>query len=434
MTISFLDQLVHQVDLLHVPPSGRWTLEFAYPGDAIPSGRQTLQWGNAALVGTVDPDHVGAFSGEVRVKLVGGWGWSQTLPASWHQSDSPGIRGRTIATKAAQAVGETLYGSTGQTQPNDNLFRPLRVSYAQAAQTAGSVLQDVLAPGQTWWIDFDGATRTGVRMAPSPVRVALLDYDSGSQWADIDCDDPLNIVGATIPADPIRGTPALVINELFAWTSEEGFRFRCAVAPAKSAEHSRLAEALKNIVRGFVPELPALELRRARVTAQASDGRVSLQQVDRSGEVSDFGRTEGAVRLYAGSPGVSAEFDFRSGATPETILAFSRADWSDPISFLSPAIGEPGHVPFRTFHEAADTIRFVGRSSGIVRVGAAPTVAVALAPAVTSLHSALTAFATALQPVPPAGTTLVQLTAAAIALQTALAAITGIAATRLEAK
>ncbi len=399
MTISFGNELVHRVDLLHVPPSGRWTLEFAYPGDTIPSGLQTLQWGNALLVGTVDPDHVGASNGEVRVKLVGGWGWSQELPVFWHQSDNPGVRGRTVAAQAAQLVGETLYGSTGQTEPSENIFRPLRVSYSRSKQTAGAVLLDVLAPGQTWWVDFDGATRVGVRVAPSPAaRVALLDYDAGSKWADLECDDPGNLVGATIPADPIRGTPALVINELFAWTTDEGFRYRAAVAPVATTEHSRLAEALRSLVRGFVPELPALELRRALVTAQANDGRVSLRQVDRAGEVADFGRTEGAVRLYAGTPGTSADFDLVQSEVsplnaPEVILAFSRADWSDAFAFLSSPLGMPGHVPKEVRHEARVAIRLVGASDGIVYVGATPTQPVALANDLVAYLNALEAWA-----------------------------------------
>ncbi len=434
MTISFGEQLVHRVDLLHAPSSGRWTLEFAYPGNVIPSGRQTVQWDNALFVGTVDPDHTGYTNGEIRVKLVAGWGWSQELPAFWHQSDNPGVRGRTVATQAAQLVGETLYGSTGQTAPSENIFRPLRVSYSRAKQTAGSVLQDVLAPGQTWWTDFGGATCAGVRVAPSPsVRVALLDYDAGSKWADLDCDDPSNLLGATIPADPIRGFPALVINELFVWTEGANIRYRAAVSPAATNEASRLAEALRVLVRGFVPELPTLELRRAVVTSQSSDGRVSLQQVDRAGEVADFGRTEGAVRLYAGSPGVSAELDLRGGATPETILAFSRADWSDPIAFLAPGLGQPGHVPFRTYHEADNTIRFVSHSNGVVRVGAAPTKAVALSPDLITYLNASEACWAAIDTA-MLGLVGAPYTPLKTARTTAAGNISAIAATKLEAK
>ncbi len=401
MTIQYGDKLVHRAELW-ASSRGRWTLEIAYSDEVIPSGRVTVTWGSTTFVGTIDPNHVGYFNGEIVAKIVGGWGWSIELPATWYQSDNPGVQGRFIATKAAEAVGETLYGATGTDKPAASLFRPLRVSYSRPRQTGGSVLEDVLAPGVCQWTDFDGATRVGARPAPStPPRVALLDYDAASKWADIDADDPANLLGATIPADAIRGTPALVINELFAWAGskddkDEGFRYRVAVSPAQSTESSRLAEAFRELVRGFVPELPALELRRARVMAQATDGRVSLQQVNRDGEVSDFGRDEaakGAVYLYPGIAGASVQyFDPASEAVaskPEVVLAFSRADWSDPIAFLAAPKGTAGHVPHRVFFEAGSVIQFVGNSDGIVRVGATPTSAVALAPDLVTYLNAL---------------------------------------------
>lgn len=397
MTIQYGDKLVHRAELW-ASSRGRWTLEIAYSDEVIPSGRATVTWGSATFVGTIDPNHVGYFNGEIVAKIVGGWGWSIELPATWYQSDNPGVQGRFVATKAAEAVGETLYGATGTDKPAANLFRPLRVSYSRPRQTGGSVLEDVLAPGVCHWTDFDGATRVGARPAPStPPRVALLDYDAASKMADIDADDPTNLLGATIPADPVRNTPALIINELFAWAGDEGFRYRVAVSTAQSSEPSRLAAALRDLVRGFVPELPTLELRRARVTSQGNDGRVSVQQVNRDGEVSDFGRTEGAVRLYPGVAGASVQyFDPASEAptaTPEVVLAFARADWSDPLALLAAPKGQPGHVPHKVFFEASSLIQLVGNSDGIVRVGATPTKPVALAPDLVTYLQALEAWA-----------------------------------------
>ena len=435
MTIQYGDKLVHRAELW-ASSRGRWTLEIAYSDEVIPSGRVTVTWGSATFVGTIDPNHVGYFNGEIVAKIVGGWGWSTELPATWYQSDNPGVQGRFVATKAAEAVGETLYGAMGTDKPATNLFRPLRVSYSRPRQTAGGVLEDVLAPGVCHWTDFDGATRVGARPAPStPPRVALLEFDRGaaSKWADIDADDPANLLGATIPADPIRQTPALVINELYAWAGDEGFRYRAAVSTVQSSEPSRLAAALRDLVRGFVPELPTLELRRARVTAQGNDGRVSVQQVNRDGEVSDFGRTEGAVRLYAGAAGISAELDLRGDQKPETILAFAHADNSDPIAFLAPPVGQPGHVPFRSFYEAADTLRMVGNSAGRVKVGAAPTKAVALAPDLVTYLQASEACWAAVDTVLEGlvGPTYTPLKTARL---NAAANISAIAATKLETK
>jgi hypothetical protein len=432
MTIAYGDRLIHRAELW-AASRGRWTLEIAYSDDVLPSGQVTVTWGSATFVGTIDPEHVGKDRGEITAKVVGGWGWSTELPAAWYQSDSPGLQGRFVALKAAEAVGETLRAATGTTAPATTLFRPLRVSYSRSKQTAGSVLEDVLMPGVSWWTDFDGATRVGVRPAPSlSARVALLEFDPASKWADIDADDPANLIGATIPADDTRGTPALVINELYAWAGEDGFRYRAAVSAAASAEPSRLVEVLRELVRGFVPELPALELRRARVTSQGADGRVSVQHVDRSGEVSDFSRTEGAVWLYPGIAGASVQyFDPASEAptaTPEVVLAFARADWSDPLAFLAAPKGQPGHVPHKVFFEASREVRLVGSSDGVVRVGATPTFALAREVDVTALLTAIRAAATTMS-----ASGVPEVAAVGAALTSALSGVTITGTTKLEA-
>jgi hypothetical protein len=160
---------------------------------------------------------------------------------------------------------------------------------------------------------------------------------------------------------------------------------------------------------------------------------VSVQQVNRDGEVSDFGRTEGAVRLYAGTAGASAELDLRGDQKPETILAFAHADNSDPIAFLAPPVGQPGHVPFRSYYEAADTLRMVGNSAGRVKVGAAPTKAVALAPDLVTYLQASEACWAAVDTVLEGlvGPTYTPLKTARLY---AAGNISAIAATRLEAK
>src|SRR5687767_4025364 len=107
---------VHRAEL-HAKYHGRWTLEIAYAAEEAPSGLVSVAWGAATFTGTVDPKHVGVFNGEAIAKIVGGFGWSQQLPAAWYQSDNPGLQGRTIALQAAEQAGETLYGATGTTVP-----------------------------------------------------------------------------------------------------------------------------------------------------------------------------------------------------------------------------------------------------------------------------------------------------------------------------
>jgi hypothetical protein len=427
---------VHRAEL-HVPWSERWQIKVALDGTEALTGLVTIQWGATTLVGTVDDDESGTWQGETIATIVGGPGWAQEIPPVWQQSDSPGLSGLTVARQVAELVGETLAGPTTGAAVAASSFRPLRVSYACPRATAASVLQDCLAPGAGWWIDFDGATRVGARPAPpTPARVALLELQAAEGWATLDAADPSDVlVGSTLAADPTRGLPALRIVELWAWSGPDGERYRAHVAAAPPSGASRLASAFERLARAAAPELPSLAVRRARVTSQGSDGRVSLVQVDRAGDVPDVGRTEGAVRLYPGLAGTSAEVD--TAASPEVVLAFSRADWSDPLAFLAAPLGQPGHVPVRVRHEASTEILMVTASAGKVLVGPlgageAARVPVAKAPPVEAIQAALEVFAGALAGAAPPGPTPAQVLAAATALQTALQAVLPIPTARLE--
>jgi hypothetical protein len=118
-----------------------------------------------------------------------------------------------------------------------------------------------------------------------------------------------------------------------------------------------------------LPELPSLPIARARIMSQGIDGRVSLQMVDRDGALPDMAGPTGRVDIWSGTPGVSAD------PTPgqEVVIAFSRADASDPVAFLAAPKGQPAHVPIKVRHEAITEIRLVGESPGVVKVGATGT-------------------------------------------------------------
>lgn len=423
---------VHRAEL-HVPWEERWQIKVALDGTEPLTGLVTIQWGAAVLVGTVDDDESGTWQGETIATIVGGPGWAAEVPPAWQQSDSPGLSGLTVAQQVAELVSETLAGPTPGAAAPASAFRPLRVSYARPRARAAEVLRDCLAPGASWWVDFDGATRVGVRTAPAvPARVALLDLQAAEGWATLDAADPSEVlVGSTLAADLTRGHPELRIVELWAWSGPDGERYRAHVAAAAPAGASRLATAFERLARAAAPELPSLAVRRARVVSQGSDGRVSLVQVDRAGDVSDFGRTEGAVRLYPGLPGTSAELD--TAASPEAVLAFSRADWSDPLAFLAAPLGQPGHVPIRVRHEASTEILMVTASAGKVLIGPLgggenARVPVAKAPVVDSLQAALEVFAGSVS----SAVDLAAVKTAAGVLTTALNAIPPYATKRLE--
>lgn len=208
---------------LHVPWRGSWIVKAALDGLISPSGLVTLTWGNAALVGTIDPDRGGAWQGEAFVTIIGGLGWRRILPAGWLQNDA-GLQGASVAQQLATLAGEAL------TAP-PTAFRLLRTSYARIMRTAAGSLEDVLATDADWWVEYAGTTSAGVRPpTPSLPTVEVLDYDAADGWADLDAEDVgQTLVGSVIAPAPPRRIEALRITELHAYVGAGGQRIRAAV-------------------------------------------------------------------------------------------------------------------------------------------------------------------------------------------------------------
>jgi hypothetical protein len=181
-------------------------------------------------------------------------------------------------------------------------------------------------------------------------------------------------------------------------------------------------EGLQDFLEDIVAEQTAFShFRGATIQDQDRFGKVSLRLEERDRELAD----PLPMSPWYGVPGVSADLYLGT----RTMLAFDRADPSNPFAALFSPLGQTGHVPKTVRHEANEEIRFVKESTGIVRVGNGAVRPVALAPPVDSTKSALTTFATALS----TATTVPQVAAAGLALKTALALIPSSAATKLEA-
>lgn len=207
---------------LHVPWRGRWVACAAYDG-VVPIGRVSLTWGNAVLVGGVDPTGSGTWQGETLVTIVGGPGWGSVLPAGWLQNDA-GLTGLAVAQQTATLAREALVAPA-------TAFKLLRISYARPRREASRTLDDVLAPGAAWWVEYDGTTRAGIRLpTPAPPRVEVLEYDQEKHIAELDADDvSQTLVGSVIAPAPPRRLEALRIVELWANTGADGQHIRAAV-------------------------------------------------------------------------------------------------------------------------------------------------------------------------------------------------------------
>lgn len=378
MTITLGARLVHRARL-HVPWIGRWVLRVWFDGTP-PSGRATVQWGNTALVGSVLPEKSGVVAGEGVATIVGGVGWHDTPPSTW-LIDSMAATDR-VAQQLAQAIGETLVIGAGA-------LRPGRVAFARAEQPATSTLISLLAEGALWWVCFDGTTQAAVdRAAPAVSSSIVLEYLADERCAKVDIEEPSQApLGGELPdagerfAGPqrIRGLDiAADENGVEAWVS-----FEEPLGPAP-----RVASLVESLARPSSPP-PHATWRAATVQSQDAQRRPSLRLEERDKELSD----PLPVPSWCGVPGVSAEVF--SGT--RTLLAFDRADPTNPLSALWSPYGQTGHVPRKVYHEAHEDLRFVGTSAGVGRFGVV-TLPVAKAQALLTYLIALEAWAVVADP------------------------------------
>jgi len=395
MTISIGSRLVYRARL-DVHWVGRWVLR-AWFADAPPTGKVTVQWGNAQLVGSVVPEKSGLVSGEGVVTIVGGIGWQNEPPALWlvDVSASPAK----VAQQLAQAIGETLSADA-------SAIRPGRSAFARANQSAARTLESLLAPNALWWIDFAGVAHAALdRPAPAFDPARVLEFDAEARTVKLDIEEPGDIVGATIAASGERIPFASRMYELSLIANEKGTHAIARIeAPTRTMPY--LASLIADAAADATPE-PHATFRGATVQSQDASRRVSLRLDSRDKELDD----PLPVPAWCGVPGVSAEVF--SGT--RSFLAFDRADPTAPFAALWSPFGEAGHVPKKVYHEANEEIRFLGTSAGVGRFGTT-TEALAKADPTQRLFDAVKAFATAAK----ASGTDPTLVAAATALEVAL--------------
>lgn len=358
-TIAIGRRLVHRARF-HGTWIGRWVLRVWFDGEP-PTGKVTVHWGSTQLPGTVLQNKSGASVGEGVATIVGGAGWHNEPPATWlvNAMATPAQ----VAHQLAQAVGENLVVSAGA-------LRPGRLAYARARQPASDTLRDLLADGALWWVELDGTTRAATDH-PSPALSSdiVLEYDPEARVAKLDILEPSQVpIGGVIPAASER-FPELRIYSIDIEASEEGVLTMARTEPPV-ADVPHVAALLQSVMAG-APVPAHATWRTATVQSQDAQRRPSLRFEERDKELAD----PLPVRAFCGVPGVSAEVFTGT----RTLLAFDRADPTNPIAAMWSPFGEPGHVPRKVYHEAAEEIRFFIQSSGIMRVGLV-TQAVALAP------------------------------------------------------
>jgi hypothetical protein len=367
------------------------------------------------------PTKSGAVVGEGVATIVGGAGWHETPPATW-LVDAMAAPAR-VAQQLAQAVGETLVIAPGA-------LRPGRAAFARAEQPASQTLISLLAEGALWWVGFDGVTQAAPDR-PSPTLSAdlVLEHRADERSARLDVEEPSQApIGGQIPGAGERFSGPQRIRSLDMMADEEGVEAWVSFALPESTA-PRLASLVEAVGRPSGPA-PHATWRAATVQSQDAQRRASLRLEERDKELGD----PLPVPSWCGVPGVSAEVF--SGT--RTLLAFDRADATNPLSALWSPYGQTGHVPKRVFHEAHEEIRLLGASSPAAKVLVgldvpAPPAPVALAPQIDLVlaqvvvgFTAVATYASAVTAVSPA--TLPAATALVSALSPILTAIAALSA------
>jgi hypothetical protein len=174
LLIPYQGAAIADIDLALPPPNG-----FA--------GQYTLSIGNLAVMMT--PLRGGAFAGESKVRLVGGFaGWQKSVPAQGYQNPA-GLQASMILQDTAAACGEQVSVLADQTLGQ---FWNVEGSPAQAAK----VLR-LLAP--LWWVDPSSGV-TQCYCSPGSTREATaissdfeaIDWNPGKGLFDITTEDPVS--------------------------------------------------------------------------------------------------------------------------------------------------------------------------------------------------------------------------------------------------
>lgn len=409
MTITIGARFVNKARL-HVPWIGRWVLIAHFDGP-LPSDKVTVQWGKTALVGSIVPTKSGTVLGSSIATIVGGAGWHQEPPETW-LVDTMADPTR-IAQQLAQAVGETISIEAGS-------IRQGRAAYSRARQQASKTITDLLSPSALWWVDYDGNTQTAIDRPRQSLKSSIvLNADPTGSRATLDIEEPSEApIGGEIADGRERFAGPRRIRELDMEADEHGVR-ATATFELPNTKAPRLASLVSETAQSATPE-PHATWRAAAVQSVDAQRRVSLRLDTRDRELPD----PVPVPAWCGVPGVSAEV---YGGT-RTMLAFDYHDPSAPLAALWSPHGQTGHVPKKVYHEAAEEIRFVGSSPGVVRVGALP-LALAHAIDLQSLLGALQGLGAVL-----GGNPDPSVAAVGAALTSAVAGVTVTPTTRMEAE
>lgn len=311
---------------------GPWFADVDLEGDDDVQGAVALVCNGATLACTVDPEHSGSFGLQRKVRVVGGAdGWRNIYPAKSYQNDA-GVKARAVVDDIAKLAGETIGDfSPGSVNIGETHFERPR-------ESAGAVLERI-AGGVPWWVDYAGVTHVRARpIAPTSADAyEVLGFDPRSRVADVAIDD-LTAVGVGSVLSERLDDPQIIQSFTIKLTGRSlRMTARCGDTPQAG---SSLASVIERLVSFFV-DRRLFGKYRYRVVRMASDGRVDVQAVRKSGRVPD------AILLpqWPGAAGAHAEL------TEGAIVAIEFLEGNPGLPILSAYQGlqGPSYVPKTLF-------------------------------------------------------------------------------------
>lgn len=304
LTMTLGKQRIANVRLF-LPWRGRWIADVDIDlgnASAAPLGSQVLTIGSTTMAGTVDPDRSGFFGQKATLRLLaGGGGWQkQVLAKAWH--NDAGVKSSNVLSSTASEIGETVQDASPVTLGSD---------FTRPAGAASQVLE-----GLEWRVDLDGVTRIGTRTTPmAPSSLQVLEWDGDRQRADFACDDV--VLPGTQVTDTRFGT--IVFRDVEQTFTDSGAR---GTAWCGDTGASRLVGALTAFVRQRAGRA-LLAKYRYRILSEASDGRLTLQSVERGRGLPDMI----PLTVWPGMAGLSATY----AQGTECLVEFVAGDPSRPI-------------------------------------------------------------------------------------------------------
>ena len=213
---------------LVIPAIGAWTADLALAGNDGLSGPVTVTLGNLTLAGYAYRSET--YGGQVKARLVGGYGgWRQSIASQGYGSPA-GVSLATVLGDAAAACGEQIAVAAGVNVG----YGFVRAKFPTSV--AGDVLWQMLAQGliAAWYVDPSGVTQT----QPWPSRAVqtaftVTDAEPAEGTVEIATEDYASwMPGCTFTAPQLDAT-FTSSGVVYTWDDAGKFRFSVLTGAAK---------------------------------------------------------------------------------------------------------------------------------------------------------------------------------------------------------